>query len=229
MTLHYEEVVPWGRSFDEYRHMFNLTDAELRLKIIGCADGPASFNAYLAQRGQRMVSCDPLYQFTAAQIDSRIDYAYRTVLGQTRANQDQFIWDVIRSPDELGAVRLKAMREFLADYTAGKKEGRYVAAELPALPFSSASFDLALCSHFLFLYSDNLSLAFHEQAITAMCRIAKEVRIFPIITYNSERSPFVEALLPTLERSGHSLSVESVPYEFQRQGNQMLRIFPAAH
>ncbi|CAG1005234.1 hypothetical protein ANRL4_03515 [Anaerolineae bacterium] len=225
MTCQYEEVVPWGRSFDEYRRMFNLKDKELSLKIIGCADGPASFNAYMAQRGHRMISCDPLYQFTAAQIDRRIDYAYRTVLAQTRANLSQFIWDVIRSPEELGEIRLKAMREFLADYEAGKKEGRYVAAELPALPFPAVSFDLALCSHFLFLYTDNLSLAFHEQAIAGMCRVAREVRIFPLITYNAERSPFVEALIPTLEQAGHRVAVERVPYEFQRGAGEMMRIW----
>jgi hypothetical protein len=29
-----DEVVPWGRSFDEYRRMFALTDRELGLKIV---------------------------------------------------------------------------------------------------------------------------------------------------------------------------------------------------
>jgi hypothetical protein len=40
-----ERVVPWGRSFDEYRRMFVLSSDDLRLRILGCADGPASFNA----------------------------------------------------------------------------------------------------------------------------------------------------------------------------------------
>jgi hypothetical protein len=227
MTCQYEEVVPWGRSLEEYQRMFNLTDEELGRKIVGCADGPASFNAQMAQRGYRVVSCDPLYQFTVAQINQRIEATYQNVIAQTRANQAQFVWEFIRSPDELGAVRLKAMREFLADYAAPHKQGRYAAAALPALPFLSASFDLALCSHFLFLYSDNLSLAFHEQAIAAMCRVAREVRIFPLITYNAERSPFVEVLIPRLEQAGHKVSIESVPYEFQRGGNQMMRIWSA--
>ncbi len=147
------------------------------------------------------------------------------MIGQTRANHAHFVWDIIQSIDELGAVRLSAMREFLADYAEGKKAGRYVAAELPALPFSTASFDLALCAHFLFFYSDNLSLAFHEQAIATLCRVAKEVRIFPLLTYNAVRSPFIDALVPTLEKSGYNVSIESVPYEFQRGGNQVLRIF----
>ncbi len=229
MTFRYEEAVPWGRSFDEYRRMFNLTDEELNSRIIGCADGPASFNAHMARRGYQMVSCDPLYQFTTTQIEARIEATYQNVIGQTCANQAHFVWNVIQSIDELGAVRLSAMREFLADFAHGKKQGRYIAAELPALPFATASFDLALCAHFLFFYSDNLALAFHEQAIATLCRIAKEVRIFPLLTYNAVRSPFIEEIIPHLEKSGRRVSIESVPYEFQRGGNQMLRIFPAAH
>jgi hypothetical protein len=146
------------------------------------------------------------------------------VIGQTRRNQEKYVWDRITTVDELGRVRLAAMREFLADYDRGKREGRYVAAELPSLPFPSASFDLAVCSHFLFLYSGNLSLAFHAQAAEAMCRVAGEVRLFPLLTYDAEPSPYVEPVAQRLREAGHTVSLESVPYEFQRGGNRMMRI-----
>jgi hypothetical protein len=145
-------------------------------------------------------------------------------MDQTRANQNLYLWEAIQSPDELGRVRLAAMRDFLADYDLGKSEGRYVAAELPYLPFPSASFDLALCSHFLFLYTDHLSLAFHAQAIEAMCRVSREVRIFPLMTYNAQPSPYIEPLTERLREAGHAVSIDSVPYEFQRGGNKMMRI-----
>jgi hypothetical protein len=60
-----EHVVPWGRSFDEYRRMFALTEEDLRLRILGCGDGPASFNAEATRRGTRMISCDPIYRYDA--------------------------------------------------------------------------------------------------------------------------------------------------------------------
>lgn len=72
MTFKYDTVVPWGRSFDEYRRMFNLTEAELDLSIVGCGDGPASFNVEMLRRGQRVISCDPLYQLSAGRIKQRI-------------------------------------------------------------------------------------------------------------------------------------------------------------
>ena len=40
-----DSVVPWGRSFDEYCAMFDLSDRDLDLKILDCGGGPASFNA----------------------------------------------------------------------------------------------------------------------------------------------------------------------------------------
>ena len=72
------------------------------------------------------------------------------------------------------------MEVFLRDFERGKTEGRYLPQELPKLPFADGEFDLALCSHLLFTYSGQLSADFHAQAVMEMCRVAKEVRIFPL-------------------------------------------------
>jgi hypothetical protein len=53
-----DQVLPRGRSYDEYRHMFALTKIDLSLGILGCADGPASFNAEATRQGRRVVSTD---------------------------------------------------------------------------------------------------------------------------------------------------------------------------
>jgi hypothetical protein len=138
MAFHYQSVVPWGHSFEEYERM--------------CI---------------------------------RIDAMYEEVVSQTRQNQAKFVWNNIQSPDEPGKIRMAAMQTFLRDYEQGKAEGRYIVGTLPNLPFERASFDLALCSHFLFLYSDELSLTFHQQSIDAMCAVAREARIFPLLTCNA--------------------------------------------
>jgi SAM-dependent methyltransferase len=146
------------------------------------------------------------------------------MLEQTRQNADDFVWTAIRSVEELGELRMAAMSEFLEDFPRGKAEGRYIDAELPALPFADDSFDLAVCSHFLFLYSTQLGAAFHRSAIREMCRVAAEVRIFPLLRLGGERSPFVDENVDALRDSGFDVSLERVPYEFQRGGNQMMRI-----
>ena len=224
MAFKYSEAVPWGRSFDEYRRMFALSAQDLQLRTIGCGDGPAAFNAHMFRQGRHVVSCDPLYQLSTQQIQDRIDATYETVIRQTCENIDRFVWTTIQSVDELGQSRLASMREFLSDFDNGKRAGRYVVAELPDLPFEDATFDLALCSHFLFLYSDNLTLEFHQLAVEAMCRVAREARVFPLLNYNAETSRYVEPLMENLRNAGYSASVEGVPYEFQRGGNKMLRI-----
>jgi hypothetical protein len=116
-------VVPWGRSFDEYCRMFALTEADLRGRILGCADGPASFNAEATRRGSHVVSCDPLYTFDESEIRERITATSQEVLEQTRQKQHEFVWTTIKSIEDLSRLRAKAMEEFLADYEAGKREG----------------------------------------------------------------------------------------------------------
>jgi hypothetical protein len=224
MAFSYSAVVPWGRSFDEYVRMFALTEDELDLKILGCADGPASFNVEMSRRGHRVISCDPLYHLASWQIEGRIAATYEDVMRQMRENQSQFNWSFIKSPDELGNLRMAAMKTFLADYEAGRRDGRYVIGELPNLPFKPNSFNVALCSHFLFLYSVQLSFGFHLDAIKAMCQVAREARIFPLLTYSAAPSPLVEPLQQLLVKAGYEVSIETVPYEFQRGGNKMMRV-----
>lgn len=98
-------------------------------------------------------------------IRQRITATSQEVLDQTRQNQHEFVWTTIKSVDDLGRLRAEAMKAFVADYEVGKRHGRYVAAELPILPFTDRSFDLAVCSHFLFLYSDQLGEDFHRAEI----------------------------------------------------------------
>jgi hypothetical protein len=217
-------VVPWGRSFDEYCRMFALGDAELAGRIVGCADGPASFNVEATERGSRVVSCDPLYRFDAADVRRRIAETYEDMLEQVRRNQDAFVWTSIHSVEELGRVRMAAMTRFLDDYEAGRASGRYVDAALPGLPFADALFDLAVCSHFLFLYTTQLGEALHRQAVHEMLRVAKEVRIFPLLALDGKQSPYVDLLTRELHADGRRVAIERVPYEFQRGGNQMMRI-----
>jgi hypothetical protein len=219
-----DQVVPWGRSFDEYRRMFDLADDKLRLRVIGCGDGPASFNAEATRRGARVISCDPIYRLEIAEIRDRIAATYDTILDQTRRNADEFVWDSIQSVEELGQVRMAAMQDFLDDYGPGKIDGRYIDAELPTLPFADTAFDLALCSHFLFLYTSQLDEAFHRSAIREMCRVAAEVRIFPLLALGGGQSPYVNTTVGELRDSGYDVSIEDVPYEFQRGGNRMMRL-----
>jgi hypothetical protein len=224
MPFTLENVVPWGRNLTEYRAMFTLTDADLQKRILGCGDGPASFNAEATQQGVQVISCDPLYQFAVPEIEARIQATYDLVVQGMKDNLHQFTWSQFPTPEAVGEARMTAMRHFLADYQAQDAAQRYVTAELPELPFADASFDLALCSHFLFLYSEQFSLEFHLQSVRELCRVAREIRIFPLLALDALPSPHVEPVSAALHEAGYMVEQVRVPYEFQRGGDRMLYI-----
>jgi len=204
--------------------MFNLTENDLKSKILGCGDGPASFNAELTFCGANVISADPTYMFSKEQFASRIDEVAEVVMAQVRQNIDAFVWKNIANPDALYKMRMSAMKQFLEDYNRGKKEGRYIEASLPHLPFKEQQFDLALSSHFLFLYSEHLDEQFHKEAIVEILRVAKEVRIFPLVTLSGEVSPHIEPIMDYFNARGYTCEVLKTKYEFQKGGDEMLEI-----
>jgi hypothetical protein len=45
-----------------------------------------------------------------------------------------------------------------------------------------------------------------------------------LLALGGQRSPYVDSSLERSRGAGHDASIETVPYEFQRGGNQMMRI-----
>jgi hypothetical protein len=78
----------------------------------------------------------------------------------------------------------------------------------------------------LFLYSAQFGLDFHLASVRELCRVAREVRIFPLLDLAGNPSAYLGPVLSMLERDGIAAEVVRVPYEFQRGGNEMLRIGP---
>jgi len=224
MTFTLKNIVPWGRSFEEYVNMFDLNDGDLSKRILGCADGPASFNAHATRQGGTVVSCDPLYLFSSEEIELRVKETYHEIMEQLSKNLAEYRWTHFKTPEELGKYRLAAMRDFLDDYNNGKGEGRYKEASLPSLPFADRSFDLALCSHFLFLYTEHLTQEFHIAAVYELCRVASEVRIFPLLSLARKESSYLKAVIKNLTDSGYKIALKKVPYEFQKDAHTMLCI-----
>ncbi len=224
MSMKLETVVPFGRSLDEYRRMFGLSENDLAKKIIGVGDGPASFNAEMKSLGKKVTSVDPLYQFDAQDIEKRFYAVVDNIIAQVKATPDDWKWNYHKSPDHLRQNRVDVLNAFLTDYEIGKRESRYLVGELPRLKFKDGEFDLALCSHFLFLYSDHFSYEFHCDSIFEMLRIAKEVRIFPLLTLMLKPSPYLDSMILELRAKGFVTEISEKHYELQRGGNQMLRI-----
>jgi hypothetical protein len=223
MAVQLDKVVPFGRSRMEYELMFHLSPQDMEREILDIAGGPASFNAEMSHLGYTVTSIDPIYQFTGQEIQKRFDACVDNIIEQVRATPDDWIWNYHKSPDDLRRNREKAIAFFLADYEKGKAEHRYLVGSLPDLP-THRKYDLVLCSHFLFLYSKQLSYDFHQQAILKLLEYSNELRIFPLLTLDLQRSPYLDLILEELHQRGYRAEITKVDFEFQLGGNEMLKI-----
>jgi hypothetical protein len=91
------------------------------------------------------------------------------------------------------------------------------------LPFADAKFDLCLCSHLLFLYSEQLTLEFHIASMLDQLRVAREVRVFPLFDLECRRSAHLDPVRRALDGHGIETELARVPHEFQKGANEMLR------
>lgn len=224
MAMQLEQIVPFGRSLDEYTKMFSLTEIDLQKSILSVGDGPASFNVEGTQLGYRIKSIDPLYDFTSEQIRNRFYEVIDNIIGQVERSPDDWVWAYHTSPNVLRKNREKVAKLFCEDYEYGKDQGRYEVGELPRLKYQDCEYELGLSSHFLFLYSDHLDEKFHLNSILEMLRVCQEVRIFPLLTLMLKPSQHLEAIVNHLQEKGYECEIHRVLYEFQRGGNEMLKI-----
>lgn len=210
-----------GRTFAEYRRMFELDVANLQeRRVLDCGAGAASFAARAAAVGADVTAADPLYGPPAGVLEPELEAAIEANLAQLREKCDLFVWDYYGDVETRGRYLVAAAERFLADYAANP--GRYLAAQLPDLPFDEGAFDLALVANLLFLYDDRLDLSFHVAALSELARVAGEVRVFPLASLDRRRSDYVDRVLERLRAEGLETATSAVPYEFQPDATEML-------
>lgn len=223
MSFRLKNVVPWGRNFSEYVNMFNLTENDLTKKIAGFGDGPASFNYEATKKGCDVISFDPVYQFSAEELSKRIEEVRIIVMQQMKENMDNYVWKNIRNLDELEDLRMSAMRLFLSDYECGKSENRYICHALPEkLPYNDNAFDIGLSSHFLLMYT-SLGYDFHIEAMSEMLRVCKEIRIFPVVDLDANKTTLIEDVIDYF-KNHYDVEIIKTNYEFQKGENKLLII-----
>jgi hypothetical protein len=196
------------RSFGEYARMFALDDPPIQpCEVLDAAAGASSFTADAARRGFRAVAVDPRYRMTQEEIFAEARTEIDVSTAKLAKLQDLFDFSYYGDLDRHRAGREASLERFIADFTADRREGsgRYVAAELPHLPFEDGRFDLVLCSHFLFLYGEHFDEAFHEQAVFELIRVCRpggEVRIYPLVTLSFREYPHLERLTEKVRDAG---------------------------
>lgn len=221
MPYEFQHAPPWGRSLREYEDMFRLNDFPNKQNILGCADGPASFNYEATKLGHHVLSLDPIYTLPAQLIKRQVEEAAESIINTVKKNKDDYNWNYIfTDPAHLKACRLRNLSLFLVDYT--ENHNRYVPGELPALPFGDKEFNLALVSNFLFLYDNYLNFDFHFNSMIELTRVADEVRIFPISSTRGGISEHLPKLTKKLKKLGCDVEILNSHYTFIKRSSQTL-------
>ena len=223
MSALFDEVNCWACSLKEYQKMFDLKAEDLQVKIVDCAAGFASFNAELSAQGGQVVSVDPLYSFSSAALEQRIPSMLSKMQEALDAEKANSAGKNSYYTSHFMADHSAAAQIFMDDFVKGFEQERYVNATLPLLPFADQQFDLAVCAYFLFLRPERFDLEFHLKALEEMCRVATEVRIFPL--NKGAVKQLVGPLMLHFQQLDYGLEIREASYELGQEGNAMLRLW----
>lgn len=216
-----------SRAYDEYVAFFDLSAEELTGKrVLDCSAGASSFVARLSRLGVEAIAVDPAYHLPGDRLAEVAATSLRDGNAIAAGHPGSFTWRWYGSVEAREKMRSRALAEFVLDLAEHRE--RYVAASLPSLPFDDGAFDLAVCSHLLFTWADQLGYVWHLASLRELLRVAREVRVFPTVLQGAgEPVPFWEQLMDQLRADGVTLETRRVGYEFQIAATEMLVLLPA--
>ncbi|UQZ82841.1 hypothetical protein SK3146_02001 [Paenibacillus konkukensis] len=194
------------RSFDEYERMFALTGELLREgPVLDVAGGASSFVAEACSRGVAAQAADPLYAMEPEDIRSRGRREIESSTAKLEKLKHVYDWSYYGSLDNHRSIREQSLERFAGHYSQTQGTSVYTAAALPKLPFADESFSLVLCSHFLFLYSEQFDYAFHLEAVRELLRVCRQggaVMVYPLYSLNQQRYASLDRLISDVEQDG---------------------------
>ncbi|MFE4971121.1 hypothetical protein ACFRAR_03270 [Kitasatospora sp. NPDC056651] len=178
------DILVTSRPLDEYCALFGLTRAQLAAlpgPLLDCPGGAAGLAAEARELGCRVVAVDPAYALPLPTVADRA-LAARAAMAAAMAARPR----LSPSPRPYRAERYlrswdRARRLFAADSAAHPQ--RYMAAELPRLPFADGSFALTLSGHLLFAYPEVFGPERQLAALVELVRVTSadgEVRVQPL-------------------------------------------------
>ncbi|MBA4696444.1 MAG: hypothetical protein H2069_03515 [Legionella sp.] len=218
------ECTLWGYRTDEYLKMFDLTlDPTKRFLEFAC--GPSAFNQDLHHHAGEVVSCDGLFEMDKEALNHCVETSFHEVTAKLALQPTLNLKEYNDNLETLINMRQKGLQLFFADYPKGKDEGRYLGIDHAKLPFDDFSFDIALSAYHFFVNPNIGDLDSYLNILKELARVAKEVRLFPLVDCRGEPSPLLGPVLLGLQQQNYGIEVKEVPYNLQPNGNAMLRLW----
>ncbi|WP_431804536.1 SAM-dependent methyltransferase [Halobacillus andaensis] len=222
--LDLEKVIFVGRTYEEYMDMFLLSEEALKgKKVLDCPSGACSFTAVGQSKGLNITASDIAYDHSVENLEAKGQEDIQHAMSHMEKAKSNYVWDYFEDINQLKEHREKA----LVDCTQDMKKNceRYIPVNLPSLLFNDDEFDILLSAHFLFTYADRLDLQFHIDTLKELLRVTKEeLRIFPLVDLEGNRYEHLDHVIQYLKGNGYSVKEVSVPYEFQKGANTMLKV-----
>jgi hypothetical protein len=126
--LDLEGVVLLGRTFEEYRRCFGLSDEDLAgAHVLDVGGGVSSFSAEADARGLDVTAADPIYGHPADVIEAKCRRDLDNVAAQLPGVAHKYRWTDYRDVAHLREFRERAYQTFLEDFRRHGGE-RYVPA-----------------------------------------------------------------------------------------------------
>ncbi|WOO39510.1 hypothetical protein [Rubellicoccus peritrichatus] len=224
-AVHFDHIAFFGRRLKEYECFFNFSTSDYSNKqILDVAAGTSSFASEASIFGAKVTAIDPCYALDPTAAHTRAKEDFDMVMASIRGKQDYLVKTTFKSLEELAEMRWGATEKFLVDYKAQYQSGRYLAETLPKLSFEDNTFDLALCGHFLFLFSDRLDYAFHRDSLIELCRVARDVRLYPLVGTDTKEYPQLKELRSELLDQGIESRMIDVDYAVIQGSGTLLQL-----
>ncbi|WP_261807537.1 class I SAM-dependent methyltransferase [Paenibacillus sp. N3.4] len=226
----YEQVgvAMTSRSYAEYEKMFVFNTEDLRGKhVLDVAGGASSFTAEACEKGIYAKASDPLYEKTAEAITEHGLQEIESVAAKMAKLVDVYDWTFYGSVEKHKAGRVASLHHFAKDFAGEKAASRYHTSMLPNLPFEADTFDLVLCSHFLFLYEEQFDFAFHIAALKELLRVCKqggEVRIYPLLNFRTVPYIWLTDVINMLSELGYIVEKRKSSLPFLPNSEQYMCI-----
>ena len=218
-------IPTWVHSLEDYQRMFDLQDQDLSRLILDYPAGISSFNAQMHARGfHRVISADDYYDLKPLDMAKHVDQTIQQLAMQLESYADRIHPEKNKTVEDILNAWNHDAQLFLSDYSVGKLDGRYQSARLPRLPFTDFQFELVLCSDLLF--RDKMALP--EKTIIELCRVAHEVRIFPLLDEQGKIATDLGPTLLILQNKNYGTEIREVPYQLLKGSNAVLRVWAKA-
>lgn len=213
----------WIYDFSDYQQMYDLTQKDFSKSIFDFSAGIASFNAEATRRGMSVISMDAMYALSENEMRAQAQGFLQQTISQLKEAPERLKKPSETAVNEVIHLWEKTEKLFLDDYPMGRSQLRYQPMKMPKLIYETHQFDLALCTDFIFHHA--LSRETVNQVLNELCRVAEEVRIFPLLDNQGKMPKELGPLMLMLQQKNFGVEVRQVSYHTLSGGNAMLRIW----